>query len=110
MCSASRGSLEPEASSNRSVYPRIGCLFAIEGVEGADLTTGYLTNFAGQFQKQKIQRQIREYVGPSERLLQRNRTHVRFWTRRHRASSNVRADVGRRFISVLTSADRNTEE
>src|ERR1700682_2428728 len=76
MYPASRASLEPESSSDRSVDSGIGCLLAIESVVRVDGATGYLSNFAGQLKKQKVHRQIRKDIRACQVLCKRDRTSV----------------------------------
>src|SRR5512132_4214653 len=104
MYCASRASLESESSSDRSVDSGIGCLLATEGVESVNGATGYLSNFAGELEKQKVHRHIREDVGAGKVLRDRDRTSVGGGTRRDRSRGNVGADIGRSIVLVLTEA------
>src|SRR5215210_6237926 len=110
MYSASRGSLEPESSSDRSVDSGIGCLLATESIESVDGATGYLSNFTGKLQKQKVHRQIREHVGTGDLLRKRDRTRIRCGSRRDRSCGNVSANVRRGFVGILTGTCGEPDE
>ena len=90
MCSASRASLESESSSDRSVDSGIGCLLATEGIVSVDGSTGYLTNFAGKLQNQKVHRQVRENIGAGQILRERDRASIRGGSQQDRPGRDVR--------------------
>src|SRR5436853_270849 len=110
MSSASRWSLEPESSSDRSVDSGIGCLLATESVVGVYGTARNLSNFGVELEKQKVHGQIGKNVGTGQVLRNRDRTCVRGRGGRHRSSRDVRTDVGGRVIFVLTDAGRQAEQ
>src|SRR5205085_696707 len=109
MNSASRWSLEPESSSDRSVDSGIGCLLATESVVGVYGTARNLSNFGVELEKQKVHGQIGKNVGTGQILRNRDRTRVRGWTQQ-RPGCNVRTDIGRRIVLVLTDSSREPEE
>src|SRR3954465_2687007 len=110
MNSASRASSETESSSDRPVDSGIGWLLAIEGVVSVDGSTGYLSNFARQLEKQKVHRQIRENVRPGQILRQRDRRGGHSARGRNRARGNVSADIGGGVILVLTETGRQSKQ
>src|SRR3954468_10099933 len=110
MYCASRPSLEAETDSDRSVDSGVGSLLSTERVVGVDRSTGYLTNFAGELEKQKVHRQIGENVGAGQILYQRHRTSIRGWSWRNRTRRYVRADVGRRVVLVLAETGCQAEQ
>src|SRR3954447_5035093 len=110
MYSASRASLEAESSSDRPVDSGIGWLLAIESVVSVDGTARHLSNFAGDLEKQKVHRHIGENIGPGQTLRQRDRSGVGGARRRNGARRDVRADVRRGVVLVLTQAGCEAEQ
>jgi hypothetical protein len=72
-----------------------GCLLATEGIESVDGATGYLSNFTGKLQKQKVHRQIREYVGAGDLLRNRDWTRIGRGDWWDRSCADVSANVRR---------------
>src|SRR5580765_4152447 len=110
MYSASRSSLEPESSSDRSVDSGIGCLLATEGIESVDRATGYLSNFAGELQKQKVHRHIGEDVRAGQVLRESRCRGIGRRGRWNRSRSNVSANIRRCIVLVLTEPRGEPEE
>src|SRR5207237_1976333 len=102
MYSASRTSLEPESSSDRSVESGIGCLLATERIESVDGAARDLSNFGVDLEKQQVHGQISEKVTSRQVLREGHRTGIGGRTRRYRTRSDVRANVGRRVVFILT--------
>src|SRR3954468_22293122 len=110
MYCASRPSLEAETDSDRSVDSGVGSLLSTERVVGVDRSTGYLSNFARELEKQKVHRQVGENVGAGQILYQCHRTSVRGRSWRNRTRRYMRADVGRCVVLVLTEAGGEAKE
>src|ERR1043165_5909753 len=110
MNSASRASLESESNSDRSVESGIGWLFATKGVVSVNGTAGDLSNFGVELEKQKVHRQIAEDVGPGQALRKRDRAGVRRRSRRHCTRRDVRTNVSRRVVLVLTETRGEADE
>src|SRR2546423_3759029 len=110
MYSASRTSLEPESSSDRSVESGIGCLLATEGVVSVDGAAGNLSNFGVDLEKQQVHGQITKNVCPRQALRESYRTCVGSRGRRYSTSGNVRANVSRSVVFVLTDTGGEPKE
>src|SRR5947207_12252658 len=108
MYSTSRASSESESSSDRSVDSGIGCLLATEGIVSVDCAARYLSNFAGELQKQKVHRRIGKDIRSGKILRDGYGTRVRGRAWRERPRGDVSTDIGRRIILVLTEAGSQT--